>query len=235
MWALASIREKTSYVFEWGLRKTCRPSRAWQRPCVECPSHSHSFCLVTPTSVNCIHVAMWSVSRTFLSCKTETNSYLLNNFSFSLPSRLSHQPSYFLFLWMTALNRSHKETHTEHFKNTILRVPYNVFSTCSPFPNLYNNHLSVFPFFATQLWDFFFPCRVQFVLDSWSWEWGTAIVRDLLIRSGIIKENWLVVSRNLSNANRDLVFTLPCVLWFSLTGAGIGSAHALTVPGSSHV
>lgn len=115
MWALASIREKTSYVFEWGLRKTCRPSRAWQRPCVERPSHSHSFCLVTPTSVNCIHVAMWSVSRTFLSCKTETNSYLLNNFSFSLPSRLSHQPSYFLFLWMTALNRSHKETHTELF------------------------------------------------------------------------------------------------------------------------
>lgn len=165
-WALASIWEKTSYVFEWGLRTTCRPSRAWQRPCVERPSHSHSFCLVTPTSVNCIHVAMWSVSRTFLSCKTETNSYLLNNFSFSLPSRLSHQPSYFLFLWMMALNRSHKETHTQHFKNTVLRVPFNVFSTGSPFPNLYNNHLSVFPFFATQLWDFFFPCRVQFVLYS---------------------------------------------------------------------
>lgn len=235
MWALASIWEKTSYAFEWGLRMTGRPNRASQWPCVEWPSHSCSFCLVAPTSVNCIHVAMRSVSRTFLSCKTETNTYLLNNFPFSLPPRLSHRPSYLLFLWMMALNRSHKETHIQHFKNIILRVPYSVFSAYSPFPKLYNNHLSAFPFFATQLWDFFFPCWVQFVLYLAVLGVGTTRVYDLLIRTDIIKETRLFVSQNLSNANRDLVFTFPCVLRFSLTGASIGPVLALTVPGSSHV
>lgn len=195
-----------------------RPSRTSQRPCVECPSRSCSFCLVTPTTVKCICIAMQSVSRTFLSCKTETQ-YLLNNFPFSLPPRPSHRPFYFLFLWTMTLERSHKWNHIAFKKYyfLILKNSYNAIWTYSPSPNLYNNHPLCLPILCHLTLGFLLsPLSsvyvVQLVLGV-----GSAGGCGLPVRSHIVKGNWLFVSQNLSNTNRSSAseeiscLPFPCV------------------------